>query len=632
MLFFSMLPLLSVMSHTAHLRFKPKEGHYVNGTCSTCPRHSDVVATSRSVHYTEEHTYDTWGAMKAFHATRLDWVYSTNKSFVEEAHRRGLELTLAMNPQCFDTGKNTTAIGRVQNIHGQRLVAPWMRTWKQKRYYGCVNNPDYLRIAFDFASTLLDIGSDGIQHDDPGANGEAAQWNGGDPELSGCYCDHCMAGFTETLFNKLNETERSRLNITNSFNYRELLLREKWNGSTPAVLALRPLFVQYQINSSERYLHDLRQHMRTKAASLGRATSLSCNGGGGGWATRQACDYGLAELSAADASPEGLHALFVDTVPEGKQQVMTMPKLSNISLVNSPAFEVLIRTSIAFAYALGGNMMAPWDIYLPTPKAERYYGLASQYADLYALVRDVAALLDATTEPIPDPRSQGNNSRYQHTLTGATPGHLGQRWRFPFPYTSPGYRGRIDGARFVGVNLPICEALCDADPRCAGVWYFGGKCFTLDQLVRCNTSLRGDSFTRKKLPRNHSVPVPIPMAGSSESDVHVKVRAAPNRSLAVVHIVDWRHALPEVWTKGVLPNNTFPPFQLNISVELVHRNPTNPPCAGLAFALHELGPDHPTSRPVAGVCEGNVSMLMLPSPVPWSILEVRSAERVHGGF
>lgn len=26
------------------------------------------------------------------------------------------------------------------------------------RYYGCVNNPDYLRIAFDFASTLLDIG------------------------------------------------------------------------------------------------------------------------------------------------------------------------------------------------------------------------------------------------------------------------------------------------------------------------------------------------------------------------------------------------------------------------------------------------------------------------------------------
>ena len=94
-----------------------------------------------------------------------------------------------------------------------------------------------------------------------------------------------MTGFTSTLLDKLNETERSRvrahactffryrnchahsqLNITKSFNYRELLLREKWNGSTLAVTALRPLFVQYQINASERYLHDLRQHMHTKVA------------------------------------------------------------------------------------------------------------------------------------------------------------------------------------------------------------------------------------------------------------------------------------------------------------------------------------------------------------------------------
>ena len=135
--------------------------------------------------------------------------------------------------------------------------------------------------------------SDGIQHDDPGANGEAAQWNGGDPELSGCYCDHCMSGFTGTLFDTLNDTDRARvralpaclplphchahahsqLNITKSFNYRDLLLREKWNGSSPAVLGLRPLFVQYQINSSERYLHDLREHMHTKVIIYLRCSS-----------------------------------------------------------------------------------------------------------------------------------------------------------------------------------------------------------------------------------------------------------------------------------------------------------------------------------------------------------------------
>ena len=57
-----------------------------------------------------------------------------------------------------------------------------------------------------------------------------------------------------------------------------------------------------------------------QAASLGRSAALSCNGGGG-WGAHLACDLALAELSAADATPEGLHALFVDTVPAGKQQV-----------------------------------------------------------------------------------------------------------------------------------------------------------------------------------------------------------------------------------------------------------------------------------------------------------------------
>ena len=208
------------------------------------PHHSDVVATSRSAHYDHSSAhahYDTWDAMTAFNATRMDWVYSTNASFVAEAHRRGLEVTLALNPQCFDTGKTTTEVGRVLNIHGERLVAPWMRGWSSApRYYGCVNNPQYLQIAYDFASQLLEIGADNIQHDDPGSNFEATSWNNGDPELSGCYCEHCMAGFTKHLLANLSEPELSRLNVTSSFNYKELLLREAWNGTVSAIGFLSP--------------------------------------------------------------------------------------------------------------------------------------------------------------------------------------------------------------------------------------------------------------------------------------------------------------------------------------------------------------------------------------------------------
>ena len=43
------------------------------GKCALCPHHSDVVATSRSPHFSRDHgTYDTWDAMEAFHATRSE--------------------------------------------------------------------------------------------------------------------------------------------------------------------------------------------------------------------------------------------------------------------------------------------------------------------------------------------------------------------------------------------------------------------------------------------------------------------------------------------------------------------------------------------------------------------------------
>ena len=561
--------------------------------------------------------------MQAFKATRMDWVYSTNASFVAEAHKRGLEVTLAMNPQCFDTGKSTTEVGRVLNIHGERLVAPWMRKWSSKpRYYGCVNNPDYLTIAFDFASHLLDIGSDGIQHDDPGSNFETTSWDGGDPSLSGCYCEHCMAGFTKHLMSNLSAPELTRLNVTASFNYKELLLREPWNGTSPIVKALRPLFVAYQQNVTETYLHSLKSHIDTKASSLGRATSLSCNKGAG-WQSLMACDYVLGELDADDATPEGLEAIYVLLLPAGKAQVMTMPKHHNVTLVNTPAFEVLIRTSIAYTYALGSNMVAPWDIYLPTPSATRYYGTASQYGDLFAFVRRNGALLDGTTERVPDPLNPaGEPTHYYHNFSGGAPGQLGRRFRFPFPYTAPGYTGeRIGGSRFTDQSLLTCETLCDSSALCRGIFYYGGTCYTLNELVECETTLRGDSYMKNLSAAPHNRSATEPVANSSVADVRVKVRRSANRSVAAVHMVDWRHALPSIWSTGVLPNTSFPPFQLNVSNAILKDGVA---CNALEFVLHQLGSDHPP-KAVKGPCVGNVTVLTLPSPVPWSLLEVRAA-------
>jgi hypothetical protein len=46
-------------------------------------------------------------------------------------------------------------------------------------------------------------------------------------------------------------------------------------------------------------------------------------------------------------------------------------------------------------YAVGGHIEAPWNTYLPTPDARRFFGKPEEYADLFAFVRGTARYLDS---------------------------------------------------------------------------------------------------------------------------------------------------------------------------------------------------------------------------------------------
>jgi hypothetical protein len=201
----------------------------------------------------------------------------------------------------------------------------------------------------------------------------------------------------------------------------------------------------------------------------------------------------------------------------------------------------------------------------------------------------------------------------------------------------PASRKRIGGRRLDSQSLLSCQWACDNDSRCRGIYIRPQSrlCYILYDLVECSTSLSGDSYTRNaSLPhRGHGGggsgdPA---VTASSEPNVKVKVRVAPNGSVGAVHVVDWRHAVPEIWSSGHLPNSSFTPFELNISSAVLAvsaqqggRPPTRSwQCSQLNFVLHELGSRPPT--PIVPRCAGGgtVSTLTLPSPVPWSIVEVR---------
>ncbi len=463
------------------------------------PQRSDVVLTSRALHLERPagvpgrsvgpgtQQYTTWEAANAFRATRIDWVYTLNGSFVVAAHLPPHNLSavsLAMNAQVPDPN-GTYNIGRVLNVNGERLVAPWMRAWPQKPFYGCVNNPAYKNIAFDRARKLASLGADAIQHDDPTTNAEAVSWNDGDPKLSGCYCSVCMKGFTERLVDKgaLNTTQRRKYNVTSVFNYRDYVKSAEYNRSSPKGKALRELFVDFQENATRSYLSELRQVVPPQIPMSGN--------NGGRWSRSYAAfDYGLGELSSQDANPGGLREIFVDGVPAGKKQIMTMPKASNITLDASPEFTRLTRRSIAQSYALGGNMMVPWDIYLPTPTADRYYGSAAQYADLFEFVRDQGRVLDATAQVPAYYRNSTEGFQLVHDGAGGD----GARFRLPIDKVpSP-------GDVLPHQNLGSCAWNCRVSKGCAAFFSAAifGPCYILRAPLHVinGTELPGESWLR----------------------------------------------------------------------------------------------------------------------------------------
>lgn len=258
---------------------------------TACPRRSDVMLRSLSPHFAAQPPpsrrsksqgdgmglYDTWGASAAFHANRLDWVYSYNGSFISgdaRSHQmRVVTATINANlPDAVD-GRASYDIGRVTNVLGETIGAPWMRTWANPPKYGCINNPEYIEIVHTAVMAILDGGAAGVQHDDPATNGGAVAWDGGDPTSSGCYCSHCMQRFAKVLDQQLNATVKARLNFTSQWDYREYLLRPP--GTAPGLALLRGLFVAFQRNSSEAYIDGLRTFIHNRAP-----VALSCNNGG----------------------------------------------------------------------------------------------------------------------------------------------------------------------------------------------------------------------------------------------------------------------------------------------------------------------------------------------------------------
>ena len=570
--------------------------------------------------------YDTWEAAAAFGANRLDWVYTWNATTIAHAHRLGLKFTSTTNANLPDIGTgmlgdptNSFKVGRCENIDGKPLTAPWMRGWSPTSpakgpAWGCVNKPEYRQVAFDFTRRVLEARPDALQHDDPELNAGIASWNGGDPQQSGCYCDVCMDKFSRALKSHLNSTEQHRLGLSSgNFSYKQFIKGK----SHPADAALlRSLFVGFQTNSTISYLSDLNAFIEQTAERLNLSTPFPFSGNNNGvWQEMyQVFDIAIGELSQFSSNPNGLMQILVSRVPAGKQTVLTMPKWSNETFAYSPQGIANVRWAIAYTYAVGGNMLAPWDNYLPVKHGSaRFYGDRAEFGDLFAFIRRNSSLFDNKTALADPPQ---HNFRMLHSGGGAG----GDNYRFRLP--SEIYAGNVTD--LIDPSLPKCQAACDEYPGCLGVFWSeddgttGSLCALLPKLVSTFTHMPGQSYIRNASATGPSASTLL--ATTLTPDISLLARRSASQ--IVVHVVDWRYGDPikngctQIGVCNGPMTATRPPIQISLDNARISGTPL---CGMLDVRIG--GPGIPLVTPLTPtLCAAGKTVVTLASPRPWVVL------------
>ncbi|AQQ72074.1 hypothetical protein SMSP2_02454 [Limihaloglobus sulfuriphilus] len=374
------------------------------------PRLSDVCMRSVMPHEGETVMDNTILAAQAIHATRLDWVYPyTNTAWVEKIRAAGLDIQPTLNANMSDEpGGDTWDKGRMVDVHGNKITAPWM-TWEGTNW-GCCSTDGWREAWMAWAKYYADLKPSSFQHDDQRMNGHAVLWKPGKAGPNntgpGCFCDDCVRGFSKFLAEKgkvfsLEEHKFIRRADETApipfFDIKQYVLEHvKDQNLRQAPEELRKEFELFQQQSVRQFLAECRKELNEYA---GRYIPISCNGIPAVEGTpMDTFDFGIRELSYPNASPAYLYDIFRKSAQTGKAQIFTMPKPHDRAGVTDwdkeyPHLKHLVRKCIASSYAFGGHMMVPWDIYMPRDNP-RYFGKPEDYAYLFKMIRENAALFD----------------------------------------------------------------------------------------------------------------------------------------------------------------------------------------------------------------------------------------------
>ncbi|WP_138995127.1 hypothetical protein [Larkinella sp. C7] len=337
-----------------------------------------VILSSRWFHPTSpQDTLSTIRMVELYHPDRIDWMYCTDAKQLAQLQARKVPYSLAINPQVPDSA-GYTVHGRVEDLNGRKLAAPWMRKWKLKNpYWGCVNSPEFQKVFLTQSYKLIDLEAYGLFVDDARFNDHATEWGG-------CFCDHCITGFTTYLQGNGADTLKS------AFNYRDYL-RSVGIDSLPVKNRQVPLWANYrafQTKSVVRFLTNWRKKVEDYAR---RPVTFLTNNYGGQWTEiYQIFDIGVAELPENRLNRNYILARTSEAGRLNKKQYFTLS-----SDDESKQLKALFLT-----YSTGSALIIPWDVYVHTKSqdsATRYYGNKQSFQPIYNLFQQEVKPSSKTT-------------------------------------------------------------------------------------------------------------------------------------------------------------------------------------------------------------------------------------------
>ena len=360
------------------------------------PAASDV--TMRSLQFRprdQSDTHDTFDALDAFHATRLEWVYLRFDADETEKIQRVKQsgrifggasgLTSASDTIWHEDG-TATKKHVIVDPAGKQVIVPHMREWERPPSPGCFNDPEFRKRYLDYLKRYIDAGVESMQRDDPGSLHDCARRG------TGCFCTYCMAGFRDFLSKNLSKKQLVELGVedVSSFDYRAYVRSKP--GKKGAELAEQ--FTRFQLKANTEFLAWTKREM---VAYAGHAIPYSCNNTSfQRWEEDyyQVFDFAISELMLASANPSHIYNRAQKARSLGKVQVFGSPKTLGKAIPDEQLTR-LKRQVIATSYAAGGLSRVPWDIFNQSVDGkQRYFGKPEHFADLYAMVRASHRWLD----------------------------------------------------------------------------------------------------------------------------------------------------------------------------------------------------------------------------------------------